>query len=318
MSKPTVFVLDPYHSEALKKLQASPSVEAVLRDDARISQWRSEADALMIRSETRITAADLNEAKKLRVIVKQGVGVDNIDLEAAKERGVAVCNTPAMNSESVAELTIALALCIARRIAELDRRVRSGEAVNRSHVLGMSLYKKTIGVVGMGNIGKIVAKKWKAAMDGDIIAYDPFASEHAWTEIEHRRVTDLNDLLRDSDVISLHVPLTKGTKNMIRKPQFELMKSSAILLNCARGGIVDEDALLNALSEKKIYGAALDAMETEPPTTEAYRELLKNGNLIMTPHVGGNTVENQIASGTKVVETVLAVLEGEEVSNRLI
>ncbi len=306
MSKPTVFVLDPYHSEALKKLQASPSVEAVLRDDARISQWRSEADALMIRSETRITAADLNEAKKLRVIVKQGVGVDNIDLEAAKERGVAVCNTPAMNSESVAELTIALALCIARRIAELDRRVRSGEAVNRSHVLGMSLYKKTIGVVGMGNIGKIVAKKWKAAMDGDIIAYDPFASEHAWTEIEHRRVTDLNDLLRDSDVISLHVPL------------FELMKSSAILLNCARGGIVDEDALLNALSEKKIYGAALDAMETEPPTTEAYRELLKNGNLIMTPHVGGNTVENQIASGTKVVETVLAVLEGEEVSNRLI
>ncbi|KAK5171240.1 uncharacterized protein LTR77_004384 [Saxophila tyrrhenica] len=318
MNKPKVFILDPFHPEAIKKLQATPSVELVRRNDDRVSKWRAEADALMIRSETRITASDIEQTSKLKCIVKQGVGVDNIDLDAAERRGIAVCNTPAMNSESVAELTIALALCVARRVVEFDRRIRGGEAIVRSQVLGLSLFKKTIGIVGMGNIGSVVARKWIGAMEGDIIAYDPFASAEAWPDIKHRRVSDLNELLKEADVVTLHVPLTKDTRRLIGKSEFERMKSEAILLNCARGGVVDEDALLHALEEEKIHGAALDAMEVEPPTAKAYPKLLKRGNLIITPHVGANTLENQIASGMKVVETVLALLEGREVPNRLV
>ena len=318
MAEPIVFVLDPYHPDALKTLENSSLVDIIYRNESRSTNWRSEATAIMIRSETRVVASDLEQAKNLKVIVKQGVGVDKIDLDAAKQRGIVVCNTPALNSESVAELTLTLALCIARRVAELDRRVRGGEAIVRSTAMGISLYRKTIGIVGMGNIGKVFAQKWIAAMNGKIIAYDPFAPEQAWPEIEHRRVNALEDLLVNADVVTLHVPLTDGTRNMIGRRQFELMKKNAIFLNCARGGTVDETALMEALTTNKIYGAALDAMEIEPPTTEAYHQLLKNGSLIMTPHVGANTVENQIISGTAVAETVLAVLGGEDVPNRLV
>ena len=318
MSKDVVFVLDPYHQDALQKLDESPNVDYIYRDDPRSSNWREEAIAIMIRSETRVAATDLAQAKKLKVVVKQGVGVDNIDLEAAKQHGVIVCNTPALNSESVAELTITLALCIARRVAELDRRVRGGEAIVRSTALGISLFQKTIGIIGMGNIGKVVAQKWIAAMGGKVIAYDPFAPEEAWSGIKHRRVQSLEELLIESDVVTLHVPLTSGTRNMIGKRQFELMKKNAILVNAARGGTVDETSLMEALTTNKIYGAALDAMEVEPPTVEAYHQLLTNGNLIMTPHVGANTIENQIISGTAVVDTVLAALEGKDVPNRLV
>ena len=318
MSKDVVFVLDPYHQDALKKLDESPKVDYVYRDDPRSSNWREEAVAIMIRSETRVTATDLAQVRKLKVIVKQGVGVDNIDLDAAREHGIQVCNTPALNSESVAELTVTLALCIARRVAELDRRIRGGEAIVRSTALGISLFRKTIGIIGMGNIGRVVAQKWVAAMDGRVIAYDPFAPEEAWPDIKHRRIQSLEELLIESDVVTLHVPLTSGTRSMIGKREFELMKKNAILVNAARGGTVDESALLEALTAKKIYGAALDAMEIEPPTVEAYHQLLTNGNLIMLPHVGANTIENQIISGTAVAETVLAVLDGQDVPNRLV
>ena len=318
MSKPVVFILDPYYADAIQRVKDSPAVDVIYRNEPRIEEWRSEAAALMIRSETRITASDLAEAKKLKVIVKQGVGVDNIDLDAAKKRGVVVCNTPALNSEAVAELTLGLAICVARRIGEFDRRIGRGEVIVRSQVLGQSLFQKTVGIIGMGNIAKIVAQKWIGAMDGRIIAYDPVVPKNAWPEIEHQRVEFLEDLLRQSDVVTLHVPLTSGTRNMIDKPQFDQMKGNAIFLNCARGGIVNEAALLNALTAKKIYGAALDAMESEPPTRAVYEHLLSHDNLIMTPHVGGNTVENQIRSGTAVADTVLAVLEGKDVPNRLV
>ncbi|KAF2236534.1 putative D-3-phosphoglycerate dehydrogenase [Viridothelium virens] len=317
MPKPIVYILDPYHPDAVTALQNNPSIDVVLKNDPRRDNWHADATGLMIRSETRITPTDLAQAKKLKVIVKQGVGVDNIDLSSAKDHGVVVCNTPALNSESVAELTLTLALSIARRISEVDRRVRRGEMVVRSQTLGQSLYQKAIGIIGMGNIGKVVARKWIGAMDGRIVAYDPFAAPDAWTDIPHRRVQALEELLDVSDVVSLHVPLTDSTRSMIGKPQFERMKNNAILLNCARGGIVDEAALTDALTTKKIYGAALDAMDVEPPTIEAYEELLQNQNLIMTPHIGASTMENQIKSGLAVVETLIAVLEGEDVPNRV-
>ena len=318
MLKPTVYVLDPYHPDAIALIQNTPTVTAITPPDPRRNDWHAEANALMIRSERNITAADLAKAPNLRVIVKQGVGVNNIDLEAAKKYGVIVCNTPALNSETVAELTITLMLCIARRVCEVDRRVRRGESVVRSTVLHRSLFGKTIGVIGMGNIGKVVARKWIGAMEGKVVAYDPFAAADAWAEMPHQRVQALEELLDVADVVTLHVPLTAGTRGMIGAKELARMKESAILVNCSRGGIVVESALMEALVEKKIYGAALDAMEVEPPTLDVYEEILRNENIIMTPHMGANTIENQSRSGLAVVETLLAVLEGKAVPNRIV
>ena len=261
MSKHRVFVLDPYHSTAIDLLIKDDTIDLVTNQDPRVKNWKGEAEGLMIRSETRLSAQDLNDAKKLRVIVKQGVGIDNVDLEAAKQLGITVCNTPGMNSEAVAELTLSLALSVARRVNELDRRIRSGEKIVRSLALGQSLYKKTIGIVGMGNIGRVVARKWIGAMEGAVIAYDPLAPKDVWSDIAHRRVGTLEELISEADVVTLHVPLTADTKNMIGKEQFSRMKPSTIFINAARGGVVNEAALLEALTSKKIYGAALDASE---------------------------------------------------------
>ncbi|KAL1965279.1 hypothetical protein VTN77DRAFT_5881 [Rasamsonia byssochlamydoides] len=316
---PTVYVLDPYHPDAIALLTSTPTIRHVLPDDPAKASWHQHATALMVRSETKIRAEDFQRAEKLKIIVKQGVGVDNIDLDAAKRHQVIVCNTPALNSEAVAELTISLALAVSRRVCELDRLIRQGQKVVRSQVLGRSLFRKTEGIVGMGNIGRVVARKWIGAMEGSIIAYDPFVSEDAWGDIPHERVKDLADLLRRADVVTLHVPLTEQTRSLIGREQFALMKKDAILINCSRGGIVDEAALLEALQKNTIFGAALDAMDVEPPTVEAYGDgLLSCPNLIMTPHVGASTVENQSRSGVAVVETLLAVLEGKEVPNRIV
>lgn len=318
MSKHKIFVLNPYHPEAVTLLQQARDVEVIPPGEPPSDQWHEEASAILIRSETRITAQDFAMAKKLKVVAKQGTGVDNIDLDAARKYGVAVCNTPAMNAEAVAELTLGLALNIARRVTEIDRRLNRGEDLVRSKLLGQSLYQKAVGIVGMGNVGKALAKKWIGAMEGRVIAYDPFAPNGAWEDIEHHRVLDIDILLRSADVISLHVPQTKDTQDMISKREFDLMKKSAILLNCARGGIVNEEALLDALDEGKIWGAALDAMNTEPPSSDVHKVHLANDNLILMPHVGASTREMQISSGKLAVESVLHVLQGKWVPNRVV
>jgi len=316
--KPIVYVLDPYHVDAISLLQSTDTITSILPNSPLRNGWHKDATGILLRSDTRLTRPDFEYAKTLEVVVKQGVGLDNVDLEAAKEHGVMVCNTPALNSEAVAELTISLALCIARRVCEIDRLVRNGGQLVRSQLLGLSLFEKTIGIVGMGNIGQVVAKKWIGAMSGKIVAYDPFAEEDAWQDIPHTRVKSLEELLDVADVVSLHVPLTNGTRWMIGRVELARMKKTSIFINAARGGIVDEAALLDALKEKRIWGAALDAMDVEPPTLEAYADMLKNENLIMTPHIGASTMENQSRSGVVCVETMLKVLAGEDVPNRVV
>ncbi|KAH8697895.1 D-isomer specific 2-hydroxyacid dehydrogenase [Talaromyces proteolyticus] len=318
-----LYVLDPYHPDALSKLLSTPNLTTILPNDPAKQQWKDDAVAIMLRSETRLTEADIAAAKNLKFILKQGVGVDNIDLDAAKKYGIQVFNTPALNSEAVAELSIALALAVARRVTEIDRRIRAGEKIVRSKMLGRSLFRKAIGIVGMGNIGRVVAKKWIGAMEGNVIAYDPYAPEDAWKNnsdtIAHTRVYQVEELLSASDVVSLHVPLTSSTRGLIGSEQLKIMKKEAILLNCARGGVVDEKALLEALKTGEIGGVALDASDVEPPTVEVYGEgLLSCDNVIMTPHIGASTMENQSASGIAVVDTLLKVLGGEEVPNRLV
>jgi D-3-phosphoglycerate dehydrogenase len=314
MAKSKVFVLNSYHQDAIKLLQES-DVDVVLPGGE--GSWHNEADAILIRSETRITGHDFSMAKKLKVIAKLGSGVDNINLEAAKAHGVAVCNTASVNSEAVAELTLTLALCVARRVVQMDRMLLRGKKLVRSNLMAQSLHKKSIGIVGMGNVGRSVARKWIGAMEGKIIAYDPFVPNGAWQDIPHRRVVDLDELLRYSDVVTLHVPLTDVTRDLIGQRELDLMRKNAILLNCSRGGIVDEEALLDALETEKIFGAALDAPFVEPPTVKAYNQLLAVDNCIITPHVGGSTSENQVANGKMAVQSLLAVLNGEKVENRL-
>jgi D-3-phosphoglycerate dehydrogenase len=319
-SKPTVYVLDPYHPDATAALQQSPDINVVLPTDPSKSQYAENAIAVMLRSETRLGADELAKCKKLRYIVKQGVGVDNINLIAAAKAGIKVYNTPGLNGEAVAELTLALALTLSRRVAEIDRRTRNGEVIVRSQTLGKSLFKKTLGVIGMGNIGLAVAKKWVGAMEGNIVAHDPFSDGKQWLsalgESRFRQASKLHDLLSASDVVTLHLPLTKDTENIISTAEFAAMRDGAILLNCARGGIVNEDALLAALKNGKLFGAGLDAMMVEPPTVEAY-ELLALPNAVLTPHVGASTVENQSQSGLAVAEITMALLKGEEKGNRV-
>ncbi|KAJ5226484.1 d-3-phosphoglycerate dehydrogenase protein [Penicillium chermesinum] len=312
MSSKKVFVLDPYHKDAIALLQSTPGIQVVLPDNPHKSEWHDQADGIILRSETRLTKADFQAASRLQVVVKQGVGVDNIDLEAAKAASVAVYNTPGLNSESVAELSLALVLSLTRRVTEIDRRIRQGQRVIRSQTLGLSLFQKTVGVVGMGNIGTVAAKKWIGACESSIICYDPYALKDAWQGIPHRRVHALEELLRESDVVTLHVPLLPTTRHMIGEREIGLLKESAILVNTARGGLVDENALLFALQKKRIWGAVLDATESEPPTTDTYGEFLKLDNVILTPHVGSSTRENQSNSGKTVVRSLLAALAGEK------
>jgi len=312
-SKPTVYVLDPYHADAITLLKSNLNIELVLPDSTPdiLSQWPSNATAVIVRSETNLTAPLLSTAKNLKYVLKQGVGTNNIDLTACKELGIKVYNTPGINSEAVAEFTLALALDVARRVSEIDRRVRNGEIVVRSKVLGMSLHGKTLGIVGMGYIGRSIARKWKGAMEGAVVGYDPFAAEGAWDGVEEMK--SLEELLKAADVVTLHVPLTEGTRGLIGEEQFGWMRKDSILINAARGGIVDEKALGRALKEGKLWGAALDAMDSEPPTKDVYAEMLENQNVILTPHVGASTRENQSRSGVAVVETLFKLLDGKDV-----
>lgn len=318
MQEFTIYIVDPFHPDAVKLVQDIPYVRAILPDDPRKANWHADADGIMIRSDSKLTEEDFAKATRLRAVVKQGVGVDNIDLKGAKKHGIAIHNTPALNSESVAELSMALTLTLSRRVGEIDRAVRSGQTVIRSKMLSTSMFRKTVGVVGMGNIGKIIAQKWIGAFECNIIAYDPYAPANAWSDVAHVRATELDELLKVSDVVTLHVPLVESTRGLIGAHALEVMKDTSILVNCARGGVVDEKALLVGLRKKQIGGAALDVMEIEPPTVDVYGEYLKYENLIMTPHIGGSTKENQSRSGMAVAETLMDVLEGREAGGKLV
>lgn len=316
MEKPNVYVLDPYHEDAIALLRRDSTAHVVLQPEATKESALAHASGLLIRSDTRITAEDIQTASsRLKYIVKQGVGVDNIDLGAARARGIEVYNTLGINSEAVAELTLTLALCIARRVNEFDCAIRNGEKVSRSQMLGKSLFRKTLGIVGMGAIGLEVAKKWRAAMNGTLVAYDPHAKEAGWIESfgtdGYNRVESLTQLLEVADVVSLHTPLTTLTSNMISEKEFASMKQDAILLNCARGGIVDEAALLNALRSGRLFGAGLDALVHEPPTSAQYGDtLLSHPRVVLLPHVGASTWECQQAAGQRAVEILLDLLAG--------
>ena len=263
-------------------------------------------DAVITRSRTQVDEALLDAARSLRVIGRGGVGVDNIDLEAASRRGVVVLNAPEANNVSAAELAIALMLAASRGVARSDRLVRSG-TWDRSF-LGREVEDARLGVVGLGRIGSLVARRAQA-LGMEVSAYDPYVSRHRAEERNVLLHDDLEALLRESDVLTVHTPLTDETLGMIGREQIAAMPAGGIVVNAARGGIVDEAALAEALDSGHLFGAGLDVFRSEPPAAD--HPLLARDDVVFTAHLGANTREAQARVGAEILERTVHALRGD-------
>ncbi|SLM11996.1 Phosphoglycerate dehydrogenase [uncultured spirochete] len=252
----------------------------------------------------------IENAKRLKVISRYGVGYDNVDLEAAKRKGVAVTFTPGTNENSVADLAMTLLLCASRNIVSMDKYVKSGLG---SRVIGSEMWKKTLGIIGTGRIGKGLARR-AVGFSMNILAYDAYP-DTAFAQQVGLTYCSLDRLLRESDFISIHCPLTDETRSLIGAAEFAVMKPTAVLVNTARGGIVDEEALYNALVQKKIAAAALDVTVQDPPTGSP---LLGLDNCIITPHIGGYTRDAVLNMGMLAARNLIAVLKGEPCEFRVV
>lgn len=306
----TVAVLDPISETGLSTLIQDPEFEVLQTADwsaERVADALAVADAVIVRSRTSVDRALLAKAPRLRVIGRAGVGVDNIDLAAATERGVAVINAPEGNTVSAAEHTMALILAAARKVVAADRSMRSGQWT-RSSLAGSELRGKVLGLVGAGRIGGEVARRARA-FGMSVRVYDPYLTEERARELG-AEATSLSDLIAQADIITLHVPLTDSTRGMIGRDQLKRMKPDALLVNVARGGVVDEAALAKALVHGDIAGAALDVFEHEPLDTDS--PLRDAPNLVLTPHLGASTAEAQELIATEIAEGIKrSLIEGD-------
>jgi D-3-phosphoglycerate dehydrogenase len=267
--------------------------------------------ALIARNQTQITRQLIEAGTQLEVIGRAGVGMDNVDLEAASHAGIVVAYTPEQNTNSVAELTIGLMLSLARMIPEADVDTKRG-GWDRWRFVGIELQGKTLGIVGLGRIGSSTAAKARA-LGMEIIAYDPYVDPESARAMEVRaRLTSFDEVLSRADFLSLHVPETDETRWMFGDEQFRRMKPGAYFINAARGGVVKEEALLRALRENRIAGAALDVRQQEPAVPSAFDEM---SNVILVPHIGAQTREAQRRVVTAVCRDVAAVLTGGEARN---
>jgi D-3-phosphoglycerate dehydrogenase len=279
------------------------------KDKEKLAQAIDGFDGLAIRSATKVTAKLLEKANGLKVIGRAGIGVDNVDIPAATARGIIVMNTPFGNSITTAEHALTLMLALARQIPEADASTRAGKW-EKNKFLGVEIFGKTLGVIGCGNIGSIVADR-AIGMKMKVIAYDPFLSDERALDLGVEKV-ELEDLLRRADFITLHTPLTDKTKNIISADALKLVKKSLRLVNCARGGLIDEAALFDALSAGRIAGAALDVFVTEPATDSP---LFKLPNVVCTPHLGAATTEAQENVALQVAEQMSDYLIRGAISN---
>ncbi|MCM2334110.1 MAG: phosphoglycerate dehydrogenase [Anaeromyxobacteraceae bacterium] len=309
-----VLVSDDLSAEAVKILK-----DAGLEVDVKVGLKPDELEAIIggydglaVRSATKVTARLLDKATRLKVVGRAGVGVDNVDLAAATRRGVVVMNTPGGSSTAVAELAHAMILSLFRPGAAATASVKTGRW-EKKRFQGRELAGKTLGVVGIGNIGSILVDRC-LAMKMRVLAYDPFISPEAAARLGVT-LTDLEGIWREADAISLHVPLTDQTRNMINATTLARMKRGAVLVNCARGGIVDEAALAAALASGHLGGAALDVFDAEPPP--ASHPLLGLDNVVLTPHLGASTEEAQVAVALAVAEQMAQYLQAGEVTNAI-
>jgi D-3-phosphoglycerate dehydrogenase len=303
---PRIFVADKLEEVGLELLRLS-GMEVDYRPGLKgqeLHEALRQADGVIVRSGTRITADLLEQPGRLRAIVRAGVGVDNIDVGAATRRGIVVMNTPGGNTVSTAEHTWALLLALVRHVAAADRSVRQGKW-ERNRFIGRQLAGKTLGVVGLGRIGREVARR-ALAFDMQVLAYDPFLTAERAAQLGIEAAPGLHQLLPRCDIVTLHVPLMEQTRHLIGARELALMKRGAFLINCARGGLVDETALVAALQSGQLAGAALDVFDQEPPPPD--HPLLALPNVVLTPHLGASTVEAQTSVAREAAQLLVDFL----------
>jgi D-3-phosphoglycerate dehydrogenase len=291
-----ILVADTLNPEALEELKSIPNFEVTLKtgmDEDELVNTIADFHVTVVRGATKITRRVIESASNLELIIRAGIGLDNIDLEAAQEKGIQVANTPAATSISVAEHTFGLMLAAVRNHGKANLSMKE-HRWEKKVLSGTELYGKTLGIVGAGRIGQEVAKR-AIAFGMTVIAYDVIEIK---TDLDIKQVS-FDELLAQSDIISLHLPLTDQTKHMVSNQEFEKMKDGTIIINAARGGTIDESALLQALQAEKVRAAAIDVFEKEPPDDFS---LIDHPNVIATPHIGAAAKEGQKRAGMEVVE----------------
>ncbi|MGQ4833480.1 MAG: D-2-hydroxyacid dehydrogenase [Candidatus Asgardarchaeia archaeon] len=296
-----ILVADKVDENELKRLERE-GFEVDRRFDIQYEELKNvikEYDAIIVRSRTKVTKEIIDAAPKLKLIARPGVGLDNIDVEYAKKKGIEVVNSPEAPTRSVAELVIALIFSLYRKIPIADRKMKNGIWAKKE-LVGHELKGKTIGIIGCGRIGREVGRL-AHALGLNVIGYDIYEiPEKVIKELDMKVVSNLKDLLKESDIVTLHVPLTNNTKGMIGKEELQLMKRTAIIINTSRGGIVKESDLLEALKNGTIAGAGLDVYSEEPPKSDLLKELISLDNVVATPHIGATT-EEAIKANTRIV-----------------
>jgi len=308
-----VLVSDSLAEEGLERLRAAQGVEVTLGHEWTREELLSrigEFDGLIVRSSTRVDRELIEAATRLRVIGRAGVGVDNIDVQAATKRGIAVINSPEGNTVSTAEHTIAMMAALARQIPQAYARLVRDGVWDRKRFVGVQLSGKTLGVVGLGRVGSEVALRAKA-LGMQVLGYDPFINEDRAKRLGVTIAT-VEEICRAADFITVHTPLTKQTEGLISEKEFALMKTGVRIINCARGGIIDEKALYDAIVSGKVAGAALDVFVDEPPGDHP---LLSLEQVIATPHLGASTHEAQVNVAVDTVDAVVQALQGLPVKN---
>ncbi len=308
-----ILVSDSLSDEGLKILKENNAFQVDVKTGMKPEELKEvikDYDALVVRSATKATKEIIDAAQKLKVIGRAGVGLDNVDLPAATERGIVVMNAPAGNTISTCEHTLSMLLALARSIPQASASTKKGEW-KRSKFMGVELYKKTLGVVGLGRIGREVAKRAQS-FGMKIKGFDPYLSKDVAQQYGIE-VVELEELLKTADFITVHVPLTDETNHMISEKQFALMKKGCRVINCARGGIIDEAALIKALKDGIVAGAALDVFENEPPAADS--ELLKMDNVVVSCHLGASTEEAQVNVAIEIAECVGDFLLGRGIRN---
>lgn len=308
--RPLIVVTEPIHEAGLERLrQAADLVYLPERPGETLEQHLPAAEGVIVRI-ARLTAERLALAPRLRVIGKHGVGVDNIDLAACRARGITVVSTPGANDESVAEFTIMMLLMLARQVEQAIAAVRSGRfAAARGALRGWELQGRTLGVVGLGRIGARVAEIAHRCFGMRVLAYDPYVTAERAAAVGAELCVDLQAMLPHCDFLTIHVPLTPATRGLIGRDALARLKPGAYLVNCARGGIVDEVALVEALRSGHLAGAAVDVFADEPPPPD--HPLLHLPTVIPTPHIAGQTEDSLRRMALLVADEVLRVLRGE-------
>ncbi len=307
-----VLVSDPIAEQGIEILKNNVDVDiATGLEPSELIKRIGNYEALIVRSETQVTKEVINAGKKLKIIGRAGVGVDNIDVNAATERGIIVVNAPEGNTISAAEHTIAMMMSLSRNIPQANASLKSRKW-DRKKFMGVEVRGKILGVVGLGRIGSEVAKRAQG-MEMIILAYDPFISAERAKDLGVE-LTTVEDIVRRADYITVHTPLTKETKDLISTREFGIMRKGVRLINCARGGIINEEALAKAVKDGIVAGAAIDVFTKEPPFENPLIEL---DRVIMTPHLGASTEEAQINVAVTVAEQIVNALNGLPVKNAI-